>query len=86
MGDLVELHHLLDLPVPVAVVVVLEGQPALLVVMEVGVARDKLVVLEAPLKVVVVAVVVIVPMVQMVKVEQTLTGVTGVQDSFIFLD
>jgi hypothetical protein len=33
MAVLVELHHLLDLPVPVAVVVALKGYQAVLVVM-----------------------------------------------------
>jgi hypothetical protein len=66
MGDLVELHHLLNLPVPVAVVVVLEGQQALLVVMAVRLEAALPVVLEAPLKVVVAGEAVTEPVVAMV--------------------
>ena len=85
MGDQVELHHLLDLPVLVAVVAVSAGLQARLVVMAVRLVVVLLVVLVGLLKGEVAAGVEIMLVVAAVQPEQTLTEATVVADQVLLV-
>jgi hypothetical protein len=85
MAVLVELHHLLDLPVPVAVMVVLKGYQVVLVVMVVLLVVARLVVVERPVLVLVAVAVEMEPVAVLVVLHQQAPAAPGVADHLLLV-